>query len=237
MTFTLVFLALLMGTLVWWLVRQSVNVQPWVAETAAEDGHVAAVAQPAAKMALWVFLAVATSLFALFIAAYGMRIGMFDWTPLPRPRLLMLNTAALVLASGALQWAVRAARRHDVRAARSALLAGGALGAAFVAGQLAVWKELVDAGYFLASSAATGFFYLLTAVHGLHVLGGLVGWSRTWRRTMHGASGAAAASQLILSVEMCALYWHFLLAAWVVVFAVLASGYLGPAICTPSAPL
>lgn len=237
MTFTLVFLALLMGTLVWWLVRQSVNVQPWVAQTAVEDGSGVAVAQPAAKMALWVFLAVATSLFALFIAAYGMRIGLLDWTPLPQPRLLMLNTAALILASGALQWAVRAARRHDVRAARWALLAGGALGASFVAGQLAVWKELVDAGYFLASSAATGFFYLLTAVHALHVLGGLAGWSRTWGRTGHSAPGAAAASQLVLSVEMCALYWHFLLAAWIVVFAVLASGYLGPAICAPWAPL
>jgi cytochrome c oxidase subunit 3 len=124
-----------------------------------------------------------------------------------------------------------------VQATRFALLAGGALGFAFVAGQVAVWKQLADAGYLLASSAATGFFYLLTAVHGLHVLGGLVGWSRTWRRTGDRASGAAAASQRILSVEMCALYWHFLLAAWVVVFAVLASGYLGPAICAPWAPL
>ena len=231
----LVFLALLMGTLVWWLVRQSVNVQPWVAHAGAEDVHGGALARPAAKTALWVFLGVATSLFALFISAYAMRISFLDWSPLPQPRLLMLNTAVLVLASGAMQWAVIAARRRNARTVRSALLLGGVLGFAFVAGQLAVWKQLSDAGYFLATSAATGFFYLLTAVHAIHVLGGLVGWGRTWARASHRA--AAMPASLTLSVEMCAIYWHFLLVVWVVLFAVLASGYLGLSICTPAVPL
>ncbi len=88
MTFTLIFLALLMATLIWWLVRQSVNVQPWVAQAGAQDVHGGAFDRPAAKTALWVFLAVATSLFALFISAYAMRISFLDWTPLPQPRLL-----------------------------------------------------------------------------------------------------------------------------------------------------
>ena len=237
MTYTLVFLALLMGTLIWWLVRQSVNVEPWVAHAGAEDVHGGALARPAAKTALWVFLAVATSLFALFISAYAMRISFLDWNPLPQPRLLMLNTAVLVLASGAMQWAVVAARRRQMQAVRSALLAGGVLAIVFVAGQLAVWKQLSDAGYFLATSAATGFFYLLTAVHALHVLGGLVGWSRTWMRASRVAAAPFGAARLTLGVEMCAIYWHFLLVVWVVLFAVLASGYLGLSICTTAVPL
>jgi cytochrome c oxidase subunit 3 len=237
MTITLVFLALLMATLIGWLLRQSVNVQPWVAQAGAQDVHGGALARPAAKTALWVFLAVATSLFALFIAAYGMRIGLLDWNPLPQPRLLMLNTAVLLLASGAMQWAVAAARRRDVRGVRSALLAGGALGIGFVAGQIAVWKQLGDAGYFLSTSAATGFFYLLTAVHGAHVVGGLLGWGRTWRRASKSTAGAPAIAQLTLGVEMCAIYWHFLFVAWVVLFAVVASGYFGLAICTSSVRL
>ena len=136
----------------------------------AQDVHGGALARPAAKTALWVFLGVATSLFALFISAYAMRISLLDWTPLPQPRLLLLNTAVLVLASGAMQWAVMAARRRDVQATRTALLAGGMLGLAFVAGQLGVWKQLSTAGYFVATNAATGFFYLLTAVHAIHGL-------------------------------------------------------------------
>jgi len=237
MTYTLVFLALLMGTLVWWLVRQSVNVQPWVAHAGAQDVHGGALARPAAKTALWVFLGVATSLFALFISAYAMRISLLDWTPLPQPRLLLLNTAVLVLASGAMQWAVMAARRRDVQATRTALLAGGMLGLAFVAGQLGVWKQLSTAGYFVATNAATGFFYLLTAVHAIHVLGGLVGWSRTWTRSRGAAATRGSAAGLTLSVEMCAIYWHFLLVVWVVLFAVLASGYFGLSICTTAIPL
>jgi len=233
MTFTLVFLALLMATLIGWLVLQSVNVQPWVAQAGAQDVHGAVLARPAAKTALWVFLAVATSLFALFISAYAMRISFVDWMPLPRPRLLALNTAVLVLASIAMQWAVYAARRRDTQGVRGGLLAGGALTFAFVAGQLAVWMQLSDAGYFVATSAATGFFYLLTAVHGLHVLGVLVGWSRTAARAWRPGSAAS----LTLSVEMCAIYSHFLLIAWVVLFAVLASSYLGLSICTTAVPL
>jgi cytochrome c oxidase subunit 3 len=233
-TITLVLLALLMGAVIWWLFRQSVNVQPWVAQASAQDVHGGVVlSQPVAKTTLWVFLAVATSLFALFISAYAMRINFADWTPLPQPRLLTLNTAVLIFASVAIEWTVFVVRRGDTDAARKGLAATGLLTLAFVAGQLVVWKQLSDAGYFLSTSAATGFFYLLTAVHGLHVLGGLVAWGRTSAR----AWGGARAEKLRLGVELCAIYWHFLLVVWLVLFAVLVSKDLGLSICTTSVPL
>ena len=233
MTITLVFLALLMGAVAWWLVKQSVDVQPWAAGGAALDVHGSLLTQPAAKTALWVFLAVATSLFALFVSAYAMRINYLDWSPLPQPKLLTFNTAVLVLASIAMQWAVYAARRGDVPGVKSGLMAAGLLTLGFVAGQLAVWKQLQGAGYFIADSAATGFFYMLTAVHGLHVLGGLVAWSRTSARAWQGSR----ADRLKLAVELCATYWHFLLVVWLVLFAVLASNFLGLSICSTSVPL
>ena len=233
MTITLGFLALLMAAVAWWLIKQSVNVQPWVAVPAAQDVHGSALAQPAAKIALWVFLAVATSLFALFVSAYAMRINYLDWSPLPQPRLLTLNTVILVLASIAMQWAVYAGRRGNVKGVKSWLIAAGLLTLAFVGGQLAVWKQLNDAGYFIANSAATGFFYLLTAVHGLHVLGGLVAWSRTAARAWQDVK----IDKLKLGVELCATYWHFLLVIWFVLFAVLASNFLGLSICSTSVPL
>lgn len=233
MTITLGFLALLMGAVVWWLVKQSVNMQPWVAVVGAQDVHGSLLRQPPAKTALWVFLAVATSLFALFVSAYAMRINYLDWTPLPQPRLLTLNSVVLALASVAIQWAVVAARRRDLPGVKAGLLATGVLTLGFVAGQFAVWKQLNDAGYFVANSAATGFFYMLTAVHGLHVLGGLVAWTRTSARVWQGAK----ADRLLLGVELCAIYWHFLLVVWLVLFAVLASNFLGLSICSTSVPL
>ena len=74
---------------------------------------------------------------------------------------------------------------------------------------------------------------MLTAVHGLHVLGGLVAWSRTSARAWQGVR----ADRLKLAVELCATYWHFLLVVWLVLFAVLASNFLGLSICSTSVPL
>lgn len=233
MTITLGFLAVLMAALVWFLIRQSVNVQPWVAGHAVQTVHGAVLDRPAVKTALWVFMAVATSLFALFISAFAMRIGYLDWRPMPQPRLLTLNTAFLVLASFAMQWSVSAARRGQRSQVRIGMMASGVLTVAFVIGQLAVWKQLVDAGYFVNSNAATSFFYLLTGVHGMHVIGGLVAWYRaTARAWLDGPIG-----RIRLGVELCALYWHFLLLAWLVLFAVLASETVGLAICSTAVPL
>lgn len=233
MTITLGFLALLMGAVIFWLMRESINTRPWVAHAGARDLHGGVLARPPAKTALWLFLAVATSLFALFVSAYAMRIHFLDWSPIPEPRLLAWNTGLLIVASLAMQWTVLAARRGQIESVRTGLSLVGVLTLAFLAGQLVVWRQLSDAGFFLATSAATGFFYLLTAVHGLHVLGGLVAWGRSLVRAWRGAPPA----RLQLGVEMCAIYWHFLLAVWLVLFAVLVSPVLGLAICVTAPPL
>jgi cytochrome c oxidase subunit 3 len=182
----------------------------------------------AAKTALWMFLGVASSLFALFISAYAMRLSFTDWAPLPRPPLLMVNTAVLAGASVAMQWTVHAARRGEPARVRRGLAASGLLTVAFLAGQLVVWGQLHAAGFFLTVSAATSFFYLLTAVHGVHVLGGLVAWARASRRAWRGGDPAA----IRLGVELCATYWHYLLGVWAVLYALLVSNDLGLAICS-----
>jgi len=232
MTIGLVFLSVLMAVIVWWLFRQTIDVQPWQAQVTGPALGADAPTPPPAKMALWVFLVVATSLFVLFVSAYAMRLGLADWSPLPRPRLLMLNTALLVAASLAMQWTVHAARRADRDRVRKGLGASGLLTLGFLAGQLIVWRQLNEAGYFVASSAAASFFYLLTAVHGLHVLGGLVAWVRASARAWRGSDPARTR----LSMELCATYWHYLLAVWVGLYAVLVSNDLGLAICS-STPL
>lgn len=232
MTIGLVFLSVLMATIVWWLFRQTIHVQPWEAQVAAPGVDADVGARPAARTALWVFLGVASSLFALFVSAYAMRLTLADWTPLPRPRLLMLNTAFLVGASLAMEWTVHAARRGSGGQVRHGLWASGLATFGFLAGQLFVWKQLNDAGHLVSSSAATAFFYLLTAVHGLHVLGGLVAWARASARARRGSDPA----RIRLAVELCATYWHYLLAVWVMLYALLVSDDLGLAICS-SAPL
>lgn len=227
MTIGLVFLTGVMAVIVWWLFRQTINVQPWRAQFAVPERGGGS-SRPPAKTALWVFLTVATSLFVLFVSAYSMRLGFADWSPLPRPRLLMLNTAVLVGASLAMEWTVHSARRADPEGVRRGLAASGVLTVGFLVGQLVVWKQMSDAGFILTSGAAAAFFYLLTAAHGLHVLGGLVAWARASLRAWRGSDPARTR----LGVELCATYWHYLLAVWVALYALLVSEELGLAICS-----
>ena len=202
----------------WWLSQQRLGAKPWLEEGVIVDlREDSASSMPPAKIGLGVFLAVVGSLFALFISAYSMRMNMVDWRALPMPRLLWFNTAVLVLSSVALQGALLAARRSNIDGVIVGLCAGGASAVTFLIGQLLAWRELSAAGYFLASNPANSFFYLITAVHGLHLMGGLVALGRTTAKVWHGV----AVTELRLSVELCAIYWHFLLLVWLVLLGLL----------------
>jgi len=215
-------MAALMGVVAWWLLKQSVNTRPWEASAhyaSSEDFSGRSLPQPNAKLGLFIFLAVVASLFALFISAYAMRMKMGDWRPLPDPDLLWLNTGALILSSIALQWAHVAAKREQVDRVRNGLLAGGFFAFAFIGGQLLAWQQLVDAGYYVHSNPANAFFYLITGLHALHLLGGVVAWSMTTIKLL----GGTEVARVRLSVELCAVYWHFLLVVWLILFGLMLS--------------
>jgi cytochrome c oxidase subunit III len=202
----------------WWLSQQRLTAKPWLEEDGIGDfPATGAMTLPAAKIGLGVFLAVVGSLFALFISAYSMRMNMEDWRALPVPRLLWFNTGVLVVSSAALQWAHVAARRNDMDGVIVGLCAGAASAVTFLIGQLLAWQQLSVAGYFLASNPANSFFYMITAVHGLHLMGGLVAVGRTTGKVWRGAE----IIEVRLSVELCAIYWHFLLLVWLFLLGLL----------------
>ncbi len=202
----------------WWLSQQGLAAKPWLEEGVTADLRENSTSSlPPAKIGLGVFLAVAGSLFALFISAYSMRMNMADWRALPVPRLLWFNTGVLVLSSVALQWAHVAARRNDMEGVIVGLCAGGASAITFLVGQLLAWQQLSVAGYFVASNPANSFFYMITAAHGLHLMGGLVALGRTTAKVWRGAE----MTKVRLSVELCAIYWHFLLLVWLILLGLL----------------
>lgn len=175
----------------------------------------------AISVALWLFMAVASALFLLFIAAYIMRMDGADWSPLAMPWQLWLSSALLVLASVLLQLAAAAAGSHQIERARSLLLLAGVGSIAFLAAQLWGWQALQAIHVTASGNPAGSFFYLLTAMHALHVAGGLVGWGMaaagSWRQEPR---------RLAWRIRLCARYWHFLLAVWLLLFAAL--GWLTP---------
>ncbi len=218
MTITLLCLAVIMAAVIWWLVRPTLNVEPWVEQRSLINDHGGdGLALPPVKVGLGVFLAVATSLFALSISAYLMRREGADWRPLAQPMVLWFNTAMLIFGSVFFQRARSAAKSGRIDGVRLGLLAGGVCTLVFLAGQLWAWQQLNAAGYFLTTNPANAFFYLLTALHGLHLLGGLWVWAKTTVKVQRGA----AVHEVRLSVDLCTVYWHFLLVVWLVLFGLL----------------
>ncbi|WP_044872438.1 cytochrome c oxidase subunit 3 [Pseudomonas sp. LFM046] len=180
----------------------------------------------AAKVGLSVFLGVVTSLFMLFLLAFVVRSQVSDWrpltdplAPLAHPWMLWVNTTLLALGSVCLQWAKVAIGRGQRDTASLAFVLGGAFALAFLGGQLWVWQQFVDWGYLVAGNPANSFFFLLTGLHGLHLTGGLVAWGRVGLRLLrHGPE-----ARLKSGMELCAIYWHYLLGLWLVLFALLTS--------------
>ena len=170
----------------------------------------------AKRTALTVFLAVVTSIFFLLVMAYIQRMELSDWNPLTEPRLLWVNTVFLVIGSIAMQTARQSAVAGK-RSVTAPLLAGGLLVVAFLIGQWVAWQRLKAGGFYLSSNPANAFFYLLTGLHGLHLIGGLFVWMRTMMRSLRGVD----VEEIRLSVELCSVYWHYLLLVWLVVFALM----------------
>lgn len=172
---------------------------------------------PSAKFGLRVFLCVASALFLITVSAYFERMGYGDWRPLPEPWLLWLNTGVLILSSVALQGARISATATKTQPAKIALFVSGILASAFLGGQVLAWYQLNAAGYFLTTNPANTFFYLVTAFHGIHLLGGMVALAKTTTKLWRGADIV----ELRLSIELCAVYWHFLLVIWLVLFGLI----------------
>ena len=174
--------------------------KPWESPgySDAHDGDV--IGLPDKKVGLWAFIIVMAGFFGLFTVAYNMRIELAtDWVAMPKPKLLWLNTLILILASIAFERAKGAAQKKQARRIKPALMAGGLLTIGFLAGQYVAWQEMLNTGYGLTGNPANSFFYLLTGLHGLHLVGGLWVWARTSLRVFRGY-------EVSLSVELCTTY-------------------------------
>lgn len=225
---TALLIAMLTAITVWWLLIQRLKDKPWtkqgVVPTSQEN-----VTSSAPKVGLWVFLAVVSSLFGLFASAYMMRVGghsgLAVWQPLDEPNILWINTLVLVLASGAMQVARNRIDGDDLTGGRTYFMSAGVLTLVFLAGQMLAWQQAHASGNLGPGSPAYAFFVLLTAVHGLHLLGGLFVLGRTTLRIFRGidTNSVVARSRIRMSVQLCTTYWHWLLLIWLGVFALLLS--------------
>jgi cytochrome c oxidase subunit III len=218
----LITLAIILATLLGWLLKQSFNTQPWVAEEVSATAHHGPLGGDTNTrlIALLTFLAVVTSFFALILSAYSLRMELGDWVPMTEPQLLWTNTAMLILASIAFQWTRNGAVKGQASRLKPGLIAAGLLTTCFVAGQFIAWQQLQADGQFITNNPSNAFFYFLTGAHAIHILGGMYVWARATTRVL---LGTAEGSAIRRSIELCTIYWHFLLLVWLILFGLLLS--------------
>jgi cytochrome c oxidase subunit 3 len=221
-------IAMLTAITVWWLLIQRLKEKPWTKQGVIPTSQ-ETVTSSAPKVGLWVFLAVVSSLFGLFASAYYMRMaghgGLASWARLDEPNLLWVNTLILVLASGAMQIARTRIDADDLASGRTYFLASGILTVVFLAGQAFAWQQARATAGLGPDNPAFSFFVLLTAIHGLHLIGGLWVLGRSTARLFRGiaADNLQARGRIRLSVQLCTTYWHWLLLIWLGLFALLLS--------------
>ncbi len=183
-------------------------------------GYLGGVPQRTYLTGLTMGLAAILMFFMAFVSAFIVRKGLSnDWRAFPLPSILYVNTLILLASSFTIQAARRRLARADAAGFRHWWFMTTALGLLFLAGQWTAWRQLAREGVYLATNPSSSFFYVLTAAHGLHLLGGIVAlvaiafWN--WKRARITRATAA---------EMAAVYWHFLDGLWIFLFLLLKLG-------------
>ena len=171
------------------------------------------------KLGLRFIMFVSTIFFCLFIVTYSDRMVYPDWQRMPEPWLLWFNTAVLFFSSMVFVNTQIASKNNQFQIVKKRLLLIGFLAFAFLIGQLLVWQQLIANGVYVSTNPSNAYFYVFTALHGLHLLGGLVYWYLTIKKVW--LSSDIVVAKVKHTVDLCAIYWHFLLAVWVVLFGLM----------------
>jgi cytochrome c oxidase subunit 3 len=173
------------------------------------------------RIGMWVAMAAILMMFTALTSAYIVRSASAnDWQPLKMPRILLLSTVLILISSGTLETARRklsfASNSH-----RRWLLLTVALGLGFLVSQLLAWQQFVRQGIYVSSNPHSSFFYLLTATHGVHLLGGLVALTYLALRTRVQQENELAVVKRQGAADAVTLYWHFMDVLWLYLFVLL----------------
>jgi cytochrome c oxidase subunit 3 len=155
--------------------------------------------------------------FIALVVAFSARRLLGDvWIPLAKPPILWLNTGILIASSVALDLARRALKARQRLNFNRWWTAATGLGVLFLVGQAIAWSQLRAAGIYVATNPSSSFFYVLTAVHALHLIGGITALTWVDVQAIRLRLGPAKRT----AIDVCAVFWHFLDALWIMLMAI-----------------
>ena len=175
------------------------------------------------RIAIWLTLASISMLFIALTSAYILRqynslsSANPDWKPLQIPTALWITTAVILLSSISFEIARRALKQNHYEKFKSWISITTVLGFTFLVGQVVAWRQLAGQGIFLKSNPHSSFFYVLTGLHALHLLGGIV----VLTYVLISALRLRISLKKRTTVEVTSLYWHFMDGLWIYLFVLL----------------
>jgi cytochrome c oxidase subunit 3 len=174
------------------------------------------------RVGAWVTIAGIVMLFTALTSAYIVRSASGnDWLPIVMPKVLWLSTAVILISSFTMEISRRSLKQQSDAGYGRWLTITVALGLGFVASQLFAWRQLARQGVYLASNPHSSFFYLFTAAHGVHVLGGILALSYLLLRTRKRRDTVEGELRRIGTADAATIYWHFMDGLWICLFLLL----------------
>ena len=171
------------------------------------------------KIAIWIAIVSITVLFFALTAVMVARAEeSSNWVHTIVPPLLYFNTILLVASSFTFELSRRALNREAANQFVRWLYVTTGLGIAFIAGQLIAWRQLAAQGIYVTTNPSSGFLYVLTAAHGLHLLGGILALLYLAFRTRK----IIFNPHKRIIVDITATYWHFMDVLWIYLLVLLA---------------
>lgn len=176
------------------------------------------------KILTWFLLLVVLMTFGGLIGAYVVIAtnGALEWKPFSLPPQVWVSTVIILASSLTYHLAKASLGAGRSEAAKKWFVATTALGAAFISSQILAWMALVDRGVYMRENPYAGFFYILTAVHAVHVIGGIAALGyiilRTWN---DGRLPETARMKNRVEAKAVGWYWHTMDGLWLVLLFLL----------------
>ncbi len=171
----------------------------------------------AKKQLLYWGMASMTIFFAAFCSYYLVVHENANWLTFNLPATFYISTALIIISSGTMYWAQQSAKKGNTQAIKTALVITLLLGIAFCVSQMQGWKALYSHGIVFAgrtSNLAGSILYVITSMHFLHIIAGLITLLITWTNSLKNKY----TPQNYLGLSLCAIFWHFLDVLWVILF-------------------
>ncbi|UII35141.1 cytochrome c oxidase subunit 3 [Fulvivirga ulvae] len=169
------------------------------------------------KFALWLFMITVVMIFAALTSGYIVRQAEGNWVMFELPFEMWVTTGIILLSSVTMHWAYLEAKKDNLERVKLAISVTTVLGVLFLIGQFYVWSVLVDSEVYFVGNPSGSFLYVLSGLHGLHIVSGviflIIVLISTFKYKVH--------SKSLNQIQMCTSYWHFLDALWIYLFVFL----------------